>query len=525
MANLIGKFETQTKRLSLSASSPSRSSSVVSHVTGDSAKEEVKERREWPPRSTTESAQKQFPIVPSLYSRNPPPPLITSSLSNPPAAAGDNMKLDASIAEVGEVEVPLTAKALNASQRQAKAGPNTFLENWRKDLPPPSVPDVVEPSVPETAKPDLAAEASAPTPTLATAKKLAPPSTPRTSSATSKATATRAPALSKSTASLAPRTPVKSVLKSSSSRQSLASPALQPLKPQHTGQSVASNATTKRSVAKPPPTPSVPKTPARSEAAARSKTPTASRPKTPSTGLFAPTAASLAKSRNAVPPAPTPVKKAHLSSNSIDRLSKPTAASQARMAAAAANAPRPAVAAPRVAASKSKTAPAASKPRKDATASRAAAATAGAVAAVATGLATVTVEEQVSAQAEVEGNGESTENTQPAEVLDTEVEVANGAAEEVEADAKGADQVEVEEGRHSVEEQESAPRSPEIEAALEPEATDRECTADTPVEHDSKDDLEDIVNLLQSVTITKPPVDTPADIPDDILEIPDEEEK
>ena len=175
------------------------------------------------------------------------------------------MKLDASAAEVGEVEVPLTAKALNASQRQAKPGPNTFLENWRKDLPPPSAPDVVEPLGPETAKPNLAVEASAPTPTLATTKKLGPPSTPRVSTATSKATSTRAPALSKSTTSMGSRTPVKATLKSPSSRQSLASPAPQPLKPQHTGQSVASNATTKRSVAKPPPTPSVPKTPSRTK--------------------------------------------------------------------------------------------------------------------------------------------------------------------------------------------------------------------------------------------------------------------
>ncbi|KAF8807045.1 hypothetical protein BYT27DRAFT_7004271, partial [Phlegmacium glaucopus] len=50
VANLIGRFETQNKRLSISASSPSRSSSVVSHITGDSVKEEIKEKREWPPK-------------------------------------------------------------------------------------------------------------------------------------------------------------------------------------------------------------------------------------------------------------------------------------------------------------------------------------------------------------------------------------------------------------------------------------------------------------------------------------------
>ncbi|KAG8213215.1 hypothetical protein J3R82DRAFT_11680 [Butyriboletus roseoflavus] len=51
------------------------------------------------------------------------------------------------------------------------------------------------------------------------------------------------------------------------------------------------------------------------------------RPKTPSSGLFAPTAASLARSRNAPPPPPPPVKKATLSSDAAERLSKPTAAS------------------------------------------------------------------------------------------------------------------------------------------------------------------------------------------------------
>ncbi|OAX37611.1 hypothetical protein K503DRAFT_771312 [Rhizopogon vinicolor AM-OR11-026] len=55
-----------------------------------------------------------------------------------------------------------------------------------------------------------------------------------------------------------------------------------------------------------------------------------SRPKTPSSGLFAPTAASLARSRNALPPAPPPVKKATLSSSAAERLSKPTAASMSK---------------------------------------------------------------------------------------------------------------------------------------------------------------------------------------------------
>ena len=48
--------------------------------------------------------------------------------------------------------------------------------------------------------------------------------------------------------------------------------------------------------------------------------------KTPSTGLFAPTAASLARARNAPEPSP-PVRKSTLSTAAAERLSKPTAAS------------------------------------------------------------------------------------------------------------------------------------------------------------------------------------------------------
>ncbi|KAF9493430.1 hypothetical protein BDN71DRAFT_1508524 [Pleurotus eryngii] len=88
------------------------------------------------------------------------------------------------------------------------------------------------------------------------------------------------------------------------------------LKPQHRGQSTTST-TARRSVAKAPvvQTPTRPKTPS-----------TTSRPKTPS-HLFAPTAASLVRARNAPDAKPTLVKKATLSASAADRLSKPTAAS------------------------------------------------------------------------------------------------------------------------------------------------------------------------------------------------------
>ncbi|KAH9831597.1 uncharacterized protein C8Q71DRAFT_798901 [Rhodofomes roseus] len=72
-----------------------------------------------------------------------------------------------------------------------------------------------------------------------------------------------------------------------------------------------------------PKTPSMrPKTPSQTTVA----TPASARPKTPSSGLFAPTAASLARARN-TQPVPTPAKKSTANTGVMERLSKPTAAS------------------------------------------------------------------------------------------------------------------------------------------------------------------------------------------------------
>lgn len=539
MANLIGKFETQTKRLSLSASSPSRSSSVVSHITGDSTKEEVKEKREWPPKSAAEQVSKQAPVVPSLYSRHIPPPLIAPSAPSPSAATGDNKNAS----EPGvELEVPLTARALNASQRQVKPEPNSFLENWRKDIPPVQADMETEP-VPGTAKPDPAPEESnQATPTLAPAKKMATPSTPRTPLG-SKTTAARTPAsAAKSAASTPMRTPAKSTLRSPASKQSLASPAAQPLKPQHTGQSVASNATTKRPVTKPPPTPSSAKLP-RPEAASRSKTPTSSRPKTPSSGLFAPTAASLAKSRNA-PPVPPPVKKAHLSSSSMDRLSKPTAASQARVTAAAATSRvASAAAAPRAStAAKAKVPPSPKVTKKAPASSRAA--TGAAVAASVTAIGAVaTVLADDEAAAPVEAPKEVAENSENGYVAQTSGAADDSTHPPDEVEVGGDEEAHAEEENITTEENDTTPKSPSPALVLETDVV-AETEEASPVEDavvpegenapvddptvtiakQSRDELEDIVNLLESTSITKLTSDT-TDIPDEILEIPDEDEK
>jgi len=57
VANIIGRFEQQTKKQGSLSPGP-RTSSVVSHITGDSTKEEIKERREWPPRDSGDTGGK-----------------------------------------------------------------------------------------------------------------------------------------------------------------------------------------------------------------------------------------------------------------------------------------------------------------------------------------------------------------------------------------------------------------------------------------------------------------------------------
>ncbi|KIM39746.1 hypothetical protein M413DRAFT_446653 [Hebeloma cylindrosporum] len=491
VANLIGRFETQTKRLS-SASSPPRSSSVVSHITGDSNREETKEKREWPPKSVNGPVEKPPLILPSLSSRNIPSALITTSMSKP------------SIPSIDEPEVPLTAKALNASQRQVQAEPNAFLENWRKDLPVSQT--EVEAETPATlavSPPIPQEDQNVATPTLASVQKFATPSKARTSNVSSKSATTRTPASATAkVSSSTTRTPAKTPLKSPSAKQSLTPTVAQPLRPQHTGQSVAStNSTRKPALPKTPVTPA--KTPVRPDAS-RAKTPTSSRPKTPSTGLFAPTAASLARSRNAPPQMPTPIKKATLSSSAMDRLSKPTAASQARMAAAApVTPPRGAAATSRTPAAKPKaTTPASSKKpaRKEPV------------------LPLVTGEAVPSAPKSRQGSDAGDKS----EIVDfpgpgSPTAGVEAKSEQVQ-DEVITEPVKDETGNTGSGDNEAAPIFEITEVTTAPDEEKPTATNDT------KNDLEDIVNLLESVPIAKPVNDT-ITIPDEILEIPDEDDK
>ncbi|KAF8638290.1 hypothetical protein AX17_002310 [Amanita inopinata Kibby_2008] len=141
-----------------------------------------------------------------------------------------------------------------------------------------------------------------------------------------------------------PTTPSKSITKFASKppvpRPSMGSSTMQPLRPQHSGMSTTSTAAAKKQISKfTTTTPAQAKTPARSVAALAGSPYT--RPKTPSSGLFAPTAASLAKSRNAQMPPVTPAKKITLSPSASDRLSKPTAASLSKARLVAPSVPQP----------------------------------------------------------------------------------------------------------------------------------------------------------------------------------------
>ncbi|KAF5326983.1 hypothetical protein D9619_004813 [Psilocybe cf. subviscida] len=533
VANLIGKFEIQNKRLSVSASSPSRSSSVVSHTTGDSSKEETKEKREWPPKSVVESSMRQSHVVTSFSPRPTPPPLTTSTSSE---------KTDGSVAL--DLEVPLTAKALNSSQMQAKADPEAFLENWRKDLPPETAMESTE-EPPVTAKPTVQEPASAVTPTPSATKKLASTAPPRTPKASMTKAAPAPKATGPTSKPPVSSTPAKPAAAKAPVRTSTtAKPALTatPLKPQHTGQSVVSTASARKPAIK---ALAPPKTPSRSESATRAKTPiTASRPKTPSSGLFAPTAASLARSRNAAPPVPTPVKKATLSSSAMDRLSKPTAASQARIAAAAGPPPSsfrptPASTARSAAASTAKPKPAAAAtPRKepvkkDRVPSKQEAKPAEAPSA--------TVEPESVAAASAVSLASSTTLSSTADVQENAPEDVFMEEENLAAPPEHFDEPE------GPVDNDVTPRSPSPPAPAEVIITSEAEAGDTPVDDDSleeqddepaaatengngaaahKDDLEDIVNLLESTSIAKNgATDTTEDIPEELSEIPDEEEK
>lgn len=197
------------------------------------------------------------------------------------------------------------------------------------------------------------------------------------------------------------------------------------------------------------------------------------------------------------------------------------------MAAPAVNATRSTPAIPRTPVAKPKTTQAA-KPRTQAAAPRAPSAAVVASSIAAIGLAVIAAEEQIAMTEEVkpeatlETNGHSTGALE----YEPEVEAVKDTSEEVKTSAKEEEQEEeANSDEHVASPPSPGPETEEFEQVLGSDPDTAEGANSLPAEQGSGDDLEDIVNLLESVTITKPYADTTADIPDELLEIPDEEEK
>ncbi|KAF7795279.1 hypothetical protein EIP86_006432 [Pleurotus ostreatoroseus] len=333
VANLIGRFEQQTKRQSLTHVPP-RSSTPVSHAAGDNAKEEVKEKREWPPKLKHWQKEPDAQAAGSV-SLEPPAEasLLKPSLPTPDASP----KPEAVELPVSPPPVPPPAPASDPLPIPDEKVPDT-----PASPPPAHETPVVEPvaskpapsrqsslnsQAPATALVPVPATASASARTTSATTKARPIGAPRTSATATKvarpSTATKSPPASyHAPPSVRPTTPSNAARAPASVKQSpAASHALRQPRP-------SSSASMR-----PPLTPARAKTPSTT----RPRTPAStSRPKTPSAGLFAPTAASLAKARNAPDMPPLPVKKHSLNSDVMDRLSKPTASSlsKARIGAA-----------------------------------------------------------------------------------------------------------------------------------------------------------------------------------------------
>ncbi|KAI5119112.1 hypothetical protein M0805_007859 [Coniferiporia weirii] len=316
VANLIGRFERATKRSSLTnppSPSASRANSVATHNTGDAAKIEAKERREWLPMANADTTPGPADVIP-----------------RPQFDTSDALRSVSPLLGSGHEEGALSHTPLDALSDPIV--PQDVQVELRADASAESASALAAPSVmpkksPTSAKPAARPAAGKTAPDTRTAR------TPARGTAAKPAAASPAPA--RSAPSKPPVTPMK------------------PLKAQHTGTSMTSNTSTVRARsrmgAKSPPAGGVrAKTPTaamRSSTSAGSASANASpaRPKTPS-GLYAPTKASLARAKNA-PPLPQPVRKATIPASSLDRLSKPTAASASKARVSAVSPPRAPVAA------------------------------------------------------------------------------------------------------------------------------------------------------------------------------------
>ncbi|KAG9315083.1 hypothetical protein JVU11DRAFT_4195 [Chiua virens] len=250
VANLIGRFEQQGKRQAPpTVPVVPRSSSVSSQIAGDAAKEEVKEKREWPPNSVVSADIK--PAATTLFSSSSP------SMSKSPVISPQPIPDTAAPADIPTTPTPVSPEPVNPPLSKGKAVP--------------------------TGKS---------TSTAGTRRVMASPAKSRSSAFTTLL-------LSLQLAHHPQRHLSRRLFHNLSGPNILATPLHQIL-PRHV---------------KPGPFLEQPHRPPHVRSHQLHTISPVTRPKTPSSGLFAPTAASLARSRNAPPPPPPPVKKMTLSSD------------------------------------------------------------------------------------------------------------------------------------------------------------------------------------------------------------------
>lgn len=271
MANLIGQFEKVKAATTPTVPIIPRTSSVTSHRTGDSALEEVKEKREWPPKSA------------------PPPVAVDHAPS------------------VSPIPDPPKESAVVDTPSDSSPSDSSPLENVIESIPPVQI----TPPTPAT-----------PTPVIVTVDQNVPVAT-KSKPETTKTVVKTTPRVASNNASTASKTSIKTTpskvaktapaLAKSGGRTSISTPVRTPVKSTGTPRNTTSSPLVS--------TPIRAKSP--SEVSTRSPL---TRPKTPS-HLYTPTAASLARSRNNAPPPPVEKPKRKLTTD----LTKPTAASASRM--------------------------------------------------------------------------------------------------------------------------------------------------------------------------------------------------
>ncbi|CAL1717066.1 unnamed protein product [Somion occarium] len=295
VANLIGRFEQQTKRQSLTPPNGlnipivPRAPSALSHHIGDAGKENSKEKTELQPKAKVASADVPEPVkdVEDVKPTSPVDAPVSHPTSSEPIIKADDVV-------PGEIIPDEKDVAPSAPEPQPQATSD-----------PPS-PERTQASAKTTIRAPSTPSKSRPIPTKAAPKfSRTPAKSPPSSYHTALPASTSAPSAPSLRASVS-SPPSKAAARPRPSSSASNRPSVTPARAKT-------------------PSSSRPKTPS-SSTPARAKSP-ASTTKTPSSGLFAPTAASLARARNAPEQPAVPIRKQTTSTTVSDRLSKPTAAS------------------------------------------------------------------------------------------------------------------------------------------------------------------------------------------------------